>query len=443
MTSFSDPQLLISAAVAATVGAGWVALRAKAVKTALLGSLMDQETRAALAESKLVGAEHEVVRLEASIQALREARQDTETIREHLRSQFAEDAQKVLGNTSEQFLKLADTRLQQRELVMAEQLDKRQVSIDKTLEPLQKELGKMQDLARSLDLKRENAMGSLTEHLTKLDQATGALRQQSQALTDTLRGNVRVRGRWGEQTLRRLAELGGLVEQCDFVEQTGTGEARPDMIVRLPDDGQLPVDAKAPLEHFLEASESKDPDRQLALLQAHAGAVRNHVRVLAKRDYPSKLDLRLGMTVMFLPSDAMLSAALEQLPELFEEAQRSRVLLATPMTLLAMLKTIAVLWNQHQMVENSARIAKVAGELYDRIAVFQEHMSKVGKGLQSASEAYQAAATSYASRIVPSGRRLQELGGVSGPRREVSDLPEVVAPQVAVVISGEHGDAVR
>ena len=441
MTTWTDSSLLLSsAAVAAVSAACTLLLTTRRSAHQLRGLQVELEAAEARADSAETTAQQQLVelaRLQASLEALQASRQDVEQLREQLRAQFAEDAGNVLQTTSKQFLELADSKLQTREQALTAQLSKRQGAIDETLKPLRDQLKEMGQLTRDLDSKRAAAMGTLTTRLGALDQATSQLHDQSQALVETLRGNVRVRGRWGEQTLRRLAELGGLVEQCDFLEQTGTNEARPDMIVRLPDNGQLPVDAKAPLDHFLEASEVRDSDRQQDLLKAHAAAVRGHVRALAKRDYPSKLDLRLGMTVLFLPSDAMLSAAIEQLPELFEEAQRSRVLLATPMTLLAMLKTIAVFWNQHQMVENAGKIAKVAGELYDRIAVFQEHMVKVGKGLQTAGDAFQAAQSSYSRRIVPTGRKLQELGGADDARRALDELPEVSVPQVA----GESSDS--
>lgn len=429
-----DPSLLLNSGTAAAVSAVCALLlsrhrfarQLKAVQVELEAS----QARADFAENNAQQQLVEMARLQASLEALQASRQDVEQLREQLRAQFAEDAGSVLQTTSKQFLELADAKLQAREQALAAQLSERQGAIDATLKPLHEQIREMGQLTRDLDSKRAAAMGTLTTRLGALDQATSQLRDQSMALVETLRGNVRVRGRWGEQTLRRLAELGGLVDQCDFLEQTGTSEARPDMIVRLPDNGQLPIDAKAPLEHFLEASEVRDPDQQQSLLKAHAVAVRGHVRALAKRDYPSKLDLRLGMTVLFLPSDAMLSAAIEQLPELFEEAQRSRVLLATPMTLLAMLKTIAVFWNQHQMVENAGRIAKVAVELYDRITIFQEHMVKLGKGLQVAGDSFQAAQSSYSRRIVPTGRKLQELGGADDARRGMDELPEVSMPQV-------------
>lgn len=431
MTSLTDPVLLSIAAIAAAASAVRVSGRFRRRERELLEKIEAQRGQIAEAGQAKEAARSQVARLEGSLESLQASRQDVEQLREQIRACFAEDAGKVLTTTSQQFLELADSKLQTREQSLSAQLGERQKAIDETLKPLQAQLSKMGELTRELDGKREGAMGALLGKLNGLGEATTQLREQSQALAETLRGNVRVRGRWGEQTLRRLAELGGLVEQCDFIEQTGSSEARPDMIVRLPDNGQLPVDAKAPLDHFLEAAEVRDSAKQRDLLKAHAAAVRGHVRALAKRDYPSKLDLRLGMTVLFLPSDAMLSTAIEQLPELFEEAQRSRVLLATPMTLLAMLKTISVFWNQHQMVENAGRIAKVAGELYDRVAMFQEHMAKVGKGLQAAGDAYHAAANSYSRRVVPSGRRLRELGGAEDARREVDELPSVTSAPVA------------
>ncbi len=433
-THWTDPTVLSTAAIAAATSALWMSARFRRRERQLVADLAIERDRAAIANDATQQARIEIAGLQASLKGLELARHDVDQLREQLRAQFAEDAGKVLTSTTQQFLELADSKLQTREQSLAAQLSKRQESIDATIKPLQEQLSKMGQLTRELDGKREHAMGTLVGKLSHLDAATSRLRDQSQALVETLRGNVRVRGRWGEQTLRRLAELGGLVDQCDFVEQRGSGEARPDMIVRLPDQGQVPVDAKAPLEHYLQAHEATDPALRDQLLRAHADAVRGHVRALAKRDYPSKLGIELGLTVMFLPTEPMLAVAVEQLPDLFEEAQRSRVLLATPMTLLAMLKTIAVFWHQQRLLENASQITDVARELYERVALFQEHMEKVGKGLQAASSAYQSASSSYARRVVPTGRKLAELGGAEGVKREIAELPEVAGPSPASVL---------
>lgn len=434
MTTWTDPTFLVPAAVAAAVTALWMSVRARRRERELLAELAEQESLVAAANEAQQAAKIEVAGLQATVQSLHEGRQDVEKLREQLRAQFAEDASKVLDTTSRQFLELADSKLQGREQTLGEQLSKRQEAISETLKPFQEQLTKIEALTREIDGKRESAMGNLLGKLATLDEATGKLRTQSEALVATLRGNVGARGRWGEQTLRRVAELGGLVELCDFVEQETSGDARPDMIVRLPNQGQVPVDAKAPLDHYLKAHDSQDPKQQEVSLRAHAEAVRGHVRALAKRDYPAKLGIEHGLTIMFLPTEAMLARAIEHMPDLFEEAQRNKVLLATPMTLLAMLKTIAVFWHQNRMLENANQIATVARELYERVATFQEHMEKVGKGLQSASTAFQAAASSYERRIVPTGRRLAELGGAEGAKREIAELPEIGGPTPGAVL---------
>ena len=435
MTIWTDPTILSTAATAAAVGGLFVSIRFRRRERELVSDLEQQGLLLEEARDTHQQAQVELARLGASLEAAKESKADVEQLREQLRAHFAEDAGKVLTSTSRQFLELADSKLQNREQVLDAKLSQREASIDATIKPLQDQLAQMSLLTKELDGKRENAMGALLGKLGHLDLTTSQLRDQSQALAETLKGNVRVRGRWGEQTLRRIAEIGGLVEQCDFFEQQGSGEARPDMVVRLPEDGQVPIDAKAPLEHFLKAHECQDPERRTQLLRAHADCLRVHVRALAKRDYPAKLGFELGFTVLFLPTEPMLAVAMEQLPELFEEAQRNRVLLATPMTLLAMLKTIAVSWGQRRMVENAKQIAEVARELYDRVATFQEHMEKVGKGLQSASAAYQSASSSYSRRIVPTGRKLVELGGGDATRREIGELPDVSGPEPAAVLA--------
>lgn len=284
MTNWTDPTLLSTAAIAVATGAQLMAVRFRRRERELVAEIEMQRSRVDTANQATQDARLVIAGLQASLKALQDSRQDVDQLREQLRTQFAEDAGKVLTSTSQQFLELADSKLQNREQALSAQLTRRQEAIDATIKPLHDQISKMGELTRELDGKREHAMGALLGKLGHLDVATSQLRNQSQALAETLKGNVRVRGRWGEQTLRRLAEIGGLVEQCDFVEQQGSGEARPDMIVRLPDEGQVPVDAKAPLEHFLQAHESQDPEQKAKLMRAHAEAVRGHVRALAKRE---------------------------------------------------------------------------------------------------------------------------------------------------------------
>ena len=434
MIPWTDSTLLATLAGTAAVAALLTRFSCKRRERELLAAAdAEKDAREALAQDFTI-AQVELGKLQGLVSGLEKARDDVQVVRNQLKAEFAEVAGQALTATSSQFLELADAKLQTREKGFSAELERRQAVIDETIKPLQGELSRISQLTRDLDGKRENAMGSLVTKLTQIDEATNKLREQSQALTETLRGNVRVRGRWGEQTLRRLAELGGLVDQCDFVEQQGTAEARPDMVVRMPDQGQVPIDAKAPLEHFLRAHESKDAKEREQALRQHAEAVRGHIRALAKRDYPSQLDQKLGLTVMFLPTEPMLAVAIEQLPELFEEAQRSRVLLATPMTLLAMLKTIAIFWHQHRMVENASQIVDVARELYQRISTFQEHLTKVGKGLQSAGDAFNAATSSFNQRVVPQGRKLEEIGGAAAARKELAELEEVTSMPRPVLI---------
>jgi DNA recombination protein RmuC len=431
---WNEPMLWLTAGTSVLVSMFVLKQRASRRIRALEQEVREVHDQCEARRDALENERREVGRLLGVVAGLEKARSDVASIQEQLRAQFAAEASRALTTTSHQFLQLANTQMQTREQSLAAQLANRQSAIDATLQPLQQQLGKMTELTRELDSKRENAMGALVTRLGQLDSATTKLREQGQALTETLRGNVRVRGRWGEQTLRRLAELGGLQEQCDFVEQQGSSEGRPDMIVRMPDQGQVPIDAKAPLDRFLEAHECQDPAKRDQLLREHAEAVRGHIRALAKRDYPTQLGISLGFTVLFLPTEPMLAVAIEQLPDLFDEAQRQRILLATPMTLLAMLKTIAVFWHQQRMVENASQIVEVAREMYQRVATFQGHMEKVGKGLETAGEAFQEAVTSFNKRVVPQGRRLEELGGAAASKKQVAELAELTSVPRPTVI---------
>jgi len=241
-----------------------------------------------------------------------------------------------------------------------------------------------------------------------------------------------VRGRWGEMQLKRAVEFAGLVDHVDFVEQetTSAEEAtqRPDLVVRLPGGKQVVVDAKAPLAAYLEAIEAKDEDVRLRHLVDHARQVRDHVRKLSAKSYWNQFENAPDFVVLFLPGESIFSAALEHDPELIEDAFSERVLIATPTTLVALLKSVAYGWRQERLADNAREIAGAARELYDRIQVFTRHFGSVGRGLEQAVTSYNRAAGSLSSRVFPQGRRLEELGA-GGGRELVEPEPVDAAPR--------------
>jgi DNA recombination protein RmuC len=336
--------------------------------------------------------------------------------------QFADTAALKLNET---FQALADTALRSNQTSFLEaaraqmtgDMAQKQTAIEGVVRPLTDSLERLQTQVRELERAREKAYGSLGEQLQSLSRETTIL--------STALRSPQARGRWGEVTLRRVAELAGMVKNCDFLEQS-TQDAdgvriRPDMIVRLPNDRCLVVDAKVPLTAYLDAAAATDePSRRAALLR-HSQQVGEHVRQLAGKQYWSQFQPAPELVVLFLPGDHFFSAALEGNPDLIEDALARKVVIATPVTLISVLKGIAYGWNQEQLAENAEEIRRVASELYDRVQLVCDHYADTGRLLEKTVEAYNRSVGSWDSRLVPALRKMRELGVSS------SDEPE--APQ--------------
>jgi DNA recombination protein RmuC len=272
------------------------------------------------------------------------------------------------------------------------------------------------------EAQRQHMLGGLEHHLTSLSRETVALSQALRAPNS--------RGRWGELTLRRVAELAGMAAQCDFFEQESGGSGivrgdgsdgrlRPDMIVRLPGGRTLAVDAKVPLAAYLDAEAAHDDATRQAALDRHAQAVSRHVNVLSAREYWSQLQPAPEMVVLFLAGDHFLSAALSRDPELMERALARKVLLATPVTLVSVLKGVSYGWKQERLAQNAGEIRRIAGEFYERIRNFADSYADSGRHLARAVEAYNRSAGSWEARMLPSLKRMRELGAGAG-----DDAPE-------------------
>jgi len=229
------------------------------------------------------------------------------------------------------------------------------------------------------------------------------------------------RGRWGEETLRRVVEAAGMSAHCDFTEQTSLGENRPDLIVKLPGKRFIIVDAKVPDFDFLNALESAEPVRRTEALAAHAAKLKATIKALADRDYPRQFPNALDYVVLFVPAESLFSAALEGDHDLIIWAAEKRILLATPASLIALLRSVSVSWQQHAQTENAQKIAEAAQEFYARVVKFTEHFEKIRAGLERANSAFNDAAASFQTRIRPAGERLVELGGASSAK-ELADV---------------------
>jgi DNA recombination protein RmuC len=276
--------------------------------------------------------------------------------------------------------------------------------------PLKDELTKLDKHVRDLEAKREGAYSSLGTQLDGLNKLQESLRHQTSTLAQALKAPT-IRGRWGEIHLRRLVELSGLQKNVDFSEQESTASgSRPDMVVRLPERGILPVDAKVPLDAFLKAMESDNDAERRDLLAQHALAMRGRIRELAQRSYWDQFETTPEVVVMFVPVEASLSAAFQVDRDLFEYAFQNKVLVTSPIALFALLKAVAFGWQQQQVTQNAEQIAAQGKTFYERAMVFVNHLAGVGKSLEGSVKKFNEAVASLDGRVLPAARRLKEMG---------------------------------
>jgi DNA recombination protein RmuC len=268
--------------------------------------------------------------------------------------------------------------------------------------PVMETLQRLETQIKDLESQRQHALGGLDQHLTSLSRETVALSQALRAPNS--------RGRWGELTLRRVAELSGMASQCDFYEQNFADGQRPDMIVKLPGGRTLAVDAKVPLSAYLDSEAALDDSSRRAALDRHAQQVMRHVTQLSAREYWARLAPSPEMVVLFLAGDHFLAAALERDPELLEKALARKVLLATPVTLVSVLKGVAYTWRQEKLAQNAGELRRLGAELYDRVRIFADTYSDAGRNLAKAVDSYNRSAASWETRLTPSLKRMRELG---------------------------------
>ncbi|MEQ1884015.1 MAG: DNA recombination protein RmuC [Bryobacteraceae bacterium] len=279
---------------------------------------------------------------------------------------------------------------------------KQETPIDEATRPIAESLARLESQVRDLEAQRQRMMGGLEQQLSTLGKETVAL---SRALRVP-----NTRGRWGELTLRRVAELAGMVAYCDFYEQESGNGQRPDMLVRLPGGRTLAVDAKVPLAAFLDAEAASDDAGRDAALGRHAQQLSRHVMTLSAREYWIQFQPAPEMVILFLAGDHFLTAALERDPELLERALAKKVLIATPMTLISVLKGVSYSWRQEKLANNAEQIRRIGAEFYDRLRAFAETYTDVGRQLSKAVDSFNKSAGSWDQRVLPSLRRVQELG---------------------------------
>lgn len=330
-----------------------------------------------------------------------------------LRATFDSVASESLRANSEVFLRMAREALSREHVIGESALKEREVAIGQLVEPLRVALERTEAQAQSLERERRDAFASLRVQIETLAGGHAQLQRETRALVTALR-RPEVRGRWGEITLRRVVELAGLSEHCDFTEQQhiagADGALRPDLVVHMPDGRDLVVDVKTPLDAYLEAIEaSSDEGRQLAL-KRHAQQLEAHVRQLASKAYWAQFQTSPEFAVLFLPGDQFLSAALAERPEIMDNALKQAVIIATPSTLIALLKSVAYGWRQAAVAHNAAIIRDLGQELYSRLGTFTGHLGALGKRLSGAIEAYNSTVGSLERQVLPQARRFTDLG---------------------------------
>jgi DNA recombination protein RmuC len=389
-----------------------------------------------LAREAESGAALQEARLEAEQKALQETLETMEHRFKALASGIVEQNSETFRK---EFLALANQNFEVAQQKASKDLDQRKGDIEKLLTPMKDTLAKLEKNHQAMEQKREGAYGDLKAHLQSLKQETQALRDSSVSLSTALRGSSQARGRWGQISLRNLVEAAGMLEHCDFSEeQTLTGDGvkgRVDMVVRVPGGGMIPVDAKVPLAAYWDSLETTDPVEKDRLLKQHVKDVDKHVRDLKDRHYSGQLDAGVDFTVMFIPADPILAAAFERDPELQERAFARKVLIATPVTFLALLRTVSIYWQQQAHAENLQEIIVETRKLYERVATFGgEHLVKMGKGLTSAVRAYNAAVGSYERRVLPVGKKLEDLEATRGTQNKLVG-PEEVQEDVRMLVA--------
>ncbi len=389
-----------------------------------------------------------------------EARLDAERARAAERVALLEDARgrlsdafralsaDALRDASASFLALARTSLERFQDGARSDLDRRQAAIGELLAPVKETLSRLDGQLREAERVRGESQGALVAQLRAVVEAEKELRAEAAGLVRALR-TPHVRGRWGELQLRRVVELAGMVDHCDFREQEVAGgedgRLRPDLVVRLPGGRRVVVDAKAPLSAYLDAMEARDEATRRARLADHARLVREHVAALSRKAYWDQFQPAPELVILFLPGEGFHAAALEQDPSLLELGAEQRVLVATPTTLIALLKAVAYGWRQEGVARNAQAVSDLGRELYKRLSDLGGHFARLGRALSGAVEAYNKTVGTLESRVLPGARRFEGLeaspaGGRLEPLAPVEAVPRpLAAPELGAPADGVRG----